>query len=290
MKAVSAVSDPWSARKRRLLTIDYRSPITDHRPLTTEPPLMPDPTAARRLMVDSQLRDRGISDTRVLDAMLRVPRHEFVSEAKPCAGLRRSSASHRWTSQTISQPYIVCAQCSNLLQSRRTTRFSRSEPVPATLPRCSRNLLQTCFQNRTARVSRRERPQFFSLRLAIAMSMSSIGDGALGLPDSAPFDAILRFCRRSPFAPPALPAQLRDGGRNDYPPLDLSDSQQLQFIRMVNGQAVTSLRLNLCALYLWFPSGMKVASKKAAGTSERERDQKVSGSRLRTFCGRRNAQ
>src|ERR1700675_1896161 len=57
-------------------------------------------------MVDSQLRDRGISDPRVLDAMLRVPRHEFVPEPY------RSQAYEDHPlpigdSQTISQPYIV---------------------------------------------------------------------------------------------------------------------------------------------------------------------------------------
>ena len=67
---------------------------------------MPNPSTARQLMVESQLRERGISDLRILDAMLRVPRHEFVPEPY------RSQAydDHPLPigdGQTISQPYIV---------------------------------------------------------------------------------------------------------------------------------------------------------------------------------------
>src|SRR3954464_4229099 len=63
-------------------------------------------TTLRRQMVDSQLRARGISDARVLDAMLRVPRHEFTPERY------RSQAYEDHPlpiaeGQTISQPYIV---------------------------------------------------------------------------------------------------------------------------------------------------------------------------------------
>ncbi|MGB6802063.1 MAG: hypothetical protein WBE31_07325, partial [Candidatus Sulfotelmatobacter sp.] len=65
---------------------------------------MSDPTAARQLMVASQLRARGISDPRVLDAMLRVPRHLFVTA--PYQG--QAYEDHPLPigdGQTISQPY-----------------------------------------------------------------------------------------------------------------------------------------------------------------------------------------
>lgn len=60
----------------------------------------------RAVMVESQLRARGIRDQRVLDAMLRVPRHEFVAEQY------RAQAYEDYPlpigeGQTISQPYIV---------------------------------------------------------------------------------------------------------------------------------------------------------------------------------------
>src|SRR5258708_8358807 len=74
---------------------------------------MPDSTTARQRMVDFQLRARGISDPRVLDAMLRVPRHEFVPEPY------RSEAYEDHPlpigeSQTISQPYVVALMLESL--------------------------------------------------------------------------------------------------------------------------------------------------------------------------------
>ena len=74
---------------------------------------MPDPTTARQLMVDSQLRARGISDPRVLDAMLRVPRHEFVPEPYR-AQAYEDHPLPIGDDQTISQPYIVALMLESL--------------------------------------------------------------------------------------------------------------------------------------------------------------------------------
>jgi protein-L-isoaspartate(D-aspartate) O-methyltransferase len=63
-------------------------------------------SSLRQRMVDSQLRARGISDQRVLDAMTRVPRHEFVPERYR----DQAYEDHPLPigeDQTISQPYIV---------------------------------------------------------------------------------------------------------------------------------------------------------------------------------------
>src|ERR1700691_1154408 len=67
---------------------------------------MLDPITARQLMVDSQLRARGISDARVLSAMLRVPRHEFVPDAYR-AQAYEDHPLPIGDGQTISQPYVV---------------------------------------------------------------------------------------------------------------------------------------------------------------------------------------
>src|SRR5207253_3235552 len=66
----------------------------------------PDPDAERRRMVDEQLRARDIRSTRVLDAMLKVPRHLFVPERHRTEAYSDSPLpiGHN---QTISQPYIV---------------------------------------------------------------------------------------------------------------------------------------------------------------------------------------
>src|SRR5271169_184808 len=71
------------------------------------------PATARQLMVDSQLRDRGISDPRVLDAMLRVARHEFVPDPYR-AQAYEDHPLPIGDGQTISQPYIVALMLESL--------------------------------------------------------------------------------------------------------------------------------------------------------------------------------
>jgi protein-L-isoaspartate(D-aspartate) O-methyltransferase len=198
---------------------------------------MPDPTAARRLMVDSQLRDRGISDTRVLGAMLRVPRHEFVSEANR-AQAYEDHPLPIGDSQTISQPYIVAL----MLESLQVTPNDKVLEVGTGSGYATALLAELAADvfsiERHASLAESARNLLSTLGYRNVHVI--IGDGALGLPDSAPFDAIL-VSAAALHLPPALPAQLRDGGRMIIP-IGSSDSQQLQFIRMVNGQAVTSLR------------------------------------------------
>ena len=67
---------------------------------------MTDPLVSRQRMIDSQLRARGISDPRVLDAMLRVPRDAFVPEAYR-AEAYEDHPLPIGNEQTISQPYVV---------------------------------------------------------------------------------------------------------------------------------------------------------------------------------------
>src|SRR5690348_16916548 len=62
--------------------------------------------AQRRDMVESQLRARGILDRRILAAMLRVPRHEFVSEEYR-GQVYEDHPIPIGEGQTLSQPYIV---------------------------------------------------------------------------------------------------------------------------------------------------------------------------------------
>jgi protein-L-isoaspartate(D-aspartate) O-methyltransferase len=205
---------------------------TNHWPL-----LMPDSTTARQLMVDAQLRDRGISDPRVLEAMLRIPRHRFVPEAY------RSQAYEDHPlpigdGQTISQPYIVARMLESLqlapsdkvlevgtgsgyvtaLLAELAAQVFSIERHPA-LADCARNVVAV---------------------LGYANVRILTGDGTLGLPAEAPFDAILVSAAASEL-PSALLAQLRDLGRMTIP-VGPADSQQLQFIRIVNGQPVISLR------------------------------------------------
>jgi protein-L-isoaspartate(D-aspartate) O-methyltransferase len=198
---------------------------------------MPNLTNARQLMVDSQLRDRGISDTRVLDAMIRVPRHEFVPEA--CrAQAYEDHPLPIGDGQTISQPYIVAL----MLESLQLTANDKVLEVGTGSGYATALLADLAAEvfsiERHASLAESARNLLSTLGYRNVHVIT--GDGALGLPDNAPFDAIL-VSAAALHLPSALPAQLRDRGRMIIP-IGSSDSQQLQFIRMVNGQAVTSLR------------------------------------------------
>jgi protein-L-isoaspartate(D-aspartate) O-methyltransferase len=191
----------------------------------------------RQLMIDSQLRDRGISDARVLDAMLRVPRHEFVPEPYR-AQAYEDHPLPIGDGQTISQPYIVASMLESL-------QLKPNDKVLEVGTGCG--YVTALLGELAAQVFSIERHASLaeSARILLAaLGYTNVhvftGDGALGLPACAPFDAILVSAAASQ-VPPALLSQLRDGGRMIIP-IGSPDSQQLQFIRMLNGQAVNSFR------------------------------------------------
>src|SRR5208282_2042593 len=198
---------------------------------------MSDPTPARQLMVDSQLRARGIADPRVLEAMLRVPRHLFV----PAPYRSQAYEDHPLPigdGQTISQPYIVA----RMLESLQLTPTDKvlevgtgSGYVTALLAELSAQVFSIERHSALA-----DRARNLLAELGYSNVRVLTGDGALGVPASAPFDAILVSAAASDL-PPALLAQLRDPGRMIIP-VGSPGSQQLQFIRMQNGQPAVCLR------------------------------------------------
>jgi protein-L-isoaspartate(D-aspartate) O-methyltransferase len=198
---------------------------------------MPDPTEARRVMVESQLRARGISDSRVLDAMLRVPREEFV----PAPYRAQAWEDHPLPigdNQTISQPYIVAV----MLESLKLTAADKvlevgtgSGYVAALLAELAKEVFSIERHPELAGKARE-----LLTRLSYKNAQVFTGDGTLGLPAHAPFDAIL-VSAAAPVLPQTLVAQLGASGRMIIP-VGTDDSQQLQFIRMVDGNAVISLR------------------------------------------------
>ncbi|MFZ0772694.1 MAG: protein-L-isoaspartate(D-aspartate) O-methyltransferase [Candidatus Sulfotelmatobacter sp.] len=198
---------------------------------------MTDPAIARLLMVDSQLRARGISDPRVLDAMLRVPRHEFVPEPFRDEAYEDHPLPIA-DGQTISQPYVVAVMLEALQINSTDTVLevgTGSGYVTALLAELAAQVFSI---ERHAALAASARKVLAALGYANAQVFT--GDGALGLPGHAPFDAIL-VSAAAFHVPPALLSQLRDGGRMIIP-VGPPDSQQLQFIRMINGQPVISLR------------------------------------------------
>jgi protein-L-isoaspartate(D-aspartate) O-methyltransferase len=185
----------------------------------------------REAMVRQQLADRGIRDLRVLDVMRQVPRQEFVPEA-----LRNEAYEDHplpiGDGQTISQPYIVAAMLEHLTirPNARVLEIGTGSGYGTAL------LSHLC-----AEVYSVERHAQLAItsentlrRLNYQNVKIKIGDGRQGWPEYAPFDAILVSAATAE-VPPALFAQLREGGRMMLP-VGPSSSQELQLIRKVDGQ------------------------------------------------------
>lgn len=194
----------------------------------------------RQRMVDSQLRARGVTDERVLEAMLRVPRHEFT----PARYRDQAYEDHPLPigeGQTISQPYIVALmlEALALLPPDRVLEVGTgSGYVTALLAELTSQVISMERHQSLADVARE-----VVARVGYTNAKIVVGDGSQGFPESAPYDAIM-VSAAAPELPHALVSQLAEGGRMIIP-VGFEDSQQLQLIRMQNGLPRTTLR-ELC--------------------------------------------
>jgi protein-L-isoaspartate(D-aspartate) O-methyltransferase len=198
---------------------------------------MTDLLPARQLMVQSQLRARGISDPRVLDAMLRVPREAFVPEPYR-AEAYEDHPLPIGDNQTISQPYVVGVMLESLQLAPTDIVLevgTGSGYVTALLAELAAQVFSI---ERHPSLAAKARDTIAALGYSNLHIFT--GDGTLGLPGRAPFDAIL-VSAAAFHVPSGLLSQLREGGRMIIP-VGSSDSQQLQFIRVLNGQPIVSQR------------------------------------------------
>ncbi|MBT3390133.1 MAG: protein-L-isoaspartate(D-aspartate) O-methyltransferase [Chloroflexi bacterium] len=167
----------------------------------------------RAAMVRDQIERRGITDTRLLEVLRTLPRHLFVPAAQQqwaySDGALRIEAG-----QTISQPYIVAlmTEALGLQGHERVLEVGTGSGYQAAV------LAQLCAQvysiERHAALSAAAGAIFADLE--IENIHLHVGDGTLGLPDQAPFDAIM-VTAAAPETPPALLDQLADGGRMVIP-------------------------------------------------------------------------
>jgi protein-L-isoaspartate(D-aspartate) O-methyltransferase len=188
-------------------------------------------TAQRETMVWTQLASRGIQDVRVLAAMRDVPRHEFVPESLQAAAYEDHPLPIG-EGQTISQPYIVAAMLEHLaLQAgdRVLEIGTGSGYVTALL---SLLCAEVYSVERHARLAAAAESTL--LRLEYRNVKIRVGDGREGWAEYVPFDAILVSAATAEI-PPALFAQLREGGRMMVP-IGPTSSQELQLIHKVSGQ------------------------------------------------------
>jgi len=192
--------------------------------------------AKRAQMVELQLRDRGIHDDDVLEAMLRIPRHEFVPEEY------RSQAYEDYPipigeGQTISQPFIIAV-------SLQALALGRTESV---LEVGTGSGYQTALLSVLAReVYSVERHASLAGgaeeilgRLGISNAKVIVGDGSRGLHEFAPFEAIL-VSAAAPGVPNSLFDQLSDAGRMVIP-VGPPHAQELQLVRKHNGERIVEV-------------------------------------------------
>jgi len=192
-------------------------------------------------MVERQLRRRSIRDECVLQAALEIPREEFVPIESRVLSYRDDPVPIGF-GQTISQPYITAlmAECLELRGSETVldvgagsgysaallgalaARVFAIELIPALAAQARKNL---------------ERAGCGGNVVIIA------GDGSLGYPQFAPYDAI-SVAAGAPDVPPALFEQLRDPGRLVIPVGPMAD-QELRVVSKRDGQ-IESRVVTLC--------------------------------------------
>ncbi|HZL98618.1 MAG TPA: protein-L-isoaspartate(D-aspartate) O-methyltransferase [Planctomycetota bacterium] len=192
---------------------------------------MRDASLERERMVASQIRARGIRDPAVLAAMRWVPREAFVSPAMAEFALQDSALPIE-SGQTISQPFVVAlmAEALELKPSDRVLEVGTgSGYAAAVLARCAGEVYTI--------ERHRELYELASRRLA-GLGLENVhvlhGDGTLGWPGHAPFDAVV-VAAGAPRVPPALLEQLAPGGRLVIPVGGEQTVQSLLRIRRVAG-------------------------------------------------------
>lgn len=196
---------------------------------------IPELEIAKAQMLDKQLRRRGICDQRVLDAVARVPREQFIDpELRDQAYADRAVAIH--CGQTISQPYIVglmsqAIQCSG--QEKVLEIGTGSGYQTAILAELAREVVSV---ERYAELSLEARTRLDQLGYRNVTLI--VGDGTLGWPEQAPYDRIMVTAAAAQ-CPPALFEQLAEGGILVIP-LGGPSCQTLQAIRKSNGRAQVS--------------------------------------------------
>jgi protein-L-isoaspartate(D-aspartate) O-methyltransferase len=190
--------------------------------------------AERKAMVEDQLRSRGIASGRVLDAMERVPREAFI-DADDHKRAYHDMPLAIGFGQTISQPYMVAliAQTADVRDDDKMLDVGTGsgyaaavlaelgadvhtiERIPELAAKARRRLDEAGYENVTVHT----------------------GDGSLGLPAEAPFDAIT-VAAAAPELPMTLYEQLVPGGRLVVP-IGTQQAQRLEVaIRSPEGPAV----------------------------------------------------
>ena len=167
----------------------------------------------REKMVETQIKARGVKDPRVLSALLKVERHRFVPE-EYLGSAYSDQPLPIGEGQTISQPYIV-ALMTELLELRGNEKVleigTGSGYQAAVLAELAKEVYSIEIVEPLASTARNR-----LLELGYQNIKVKAGDGYLGWPEAAPFDAIIITCAPD-HIPEPLVEQLKEGGRMVLP-------------------------------------------------------------------------
>jgi protein-L-isoaspartate(D-aspartate) O-methyltransferase len=203
-----------------------------------QPPTAADFAANRQRMVKQQLKARAIKDERVLAAMAKVPREEFLPmDAR--ADAYEDGPLPIGYDQTISQPYIVAFMTEQLepKPSDRVLEIGSGSGYQAAILAelvadvYTIEIVEPLAKNAEATLH----------RLGYRNVHIKVGDGYKGWPEAAPFDAITVTCAPEK-VPQPLADQLKDGGRMVIP-VGERFAQQLYLLEKKNGQLKESATL-----------------------------------------------
>jgi protein-L-isoaspartate(D-aspartate) O-methyltransferase len=167
----------------------------------------------RMRMVDEQITDRGVKDERVLEAMRKVPRHEFLPEA--IRGMSyQDSALPLGEAQTMSQPFMV-ALMTELLELKGTERVLEIGTGSGYQAAVLAELCEKVYTVERIKLLA-DRARATLDRLGYRSVAIKVYDGTYGWKEMAPFDAIL-VTAGAPDIPAPLLEQLKEDGRMVIP-------------------------------------------------------------------------
>jgi protein-L-isoaspartate(D-aspartate) O-methyltransferase len=169
--------------------------------------------AQRQLMVQQQLVPRGVKDARVLAAMSKVPREEFIPADSRSASYEDGPLPIGYD-QTISQPYVVAFMTEKLqlkpnnrvLEVGTGSGYQAAVLAELVADVYTIEIVEPLAKNAEATLQ----------RLGYKNVHVKAGDGYSGWPEHAPFDAIIVTCAPD-HVPQQLTDQLKDGGRMIIP-------------------------------------------------------------------------
>ncbi|MFP4384257.1 MAG: protein-L-isoaspartate(D-aspartate) O-methyltransferase [Spirochaetia bacterium] len=203
----------------------------------------------REAMVENQIKGRGITDTKILNAMRQVPRHLFMP-----SGARESAYQDRPVpighGQTISQPYIV-ARMIDQLELRGGEKILEIGTGMGYQTAVLAEIGEEVYSVERIPELMKRAEQIYE-RLGIDNAILKTGDGTKGWPEYAPFDRII-VAAAAETIPEILKEQLAVDGIMIIPVGRHQFGQQLYRIRRNSEQSFTTETLDYVAFVPLIP-------------------------------------